>query len=188
MQSATQAPPNAQPGTTPPLLSAAREAVRAAERAAHGLLFAVRAQGDEPGRREAMEALAVACAGRTSDAGARLAELERAGFGTPAEVPHDGPTSAALLSVYEYLASLADGAGVPGAARGAVDHAGHGAGLRGLLARRRRRPRRLRGKGLHAVRVRLPGRRGVGDGRSLGALCGRWAGAWGCVACAPFSF
>lgn len=110
MQSAT---PNARPGTTPPLLSAAREAVRAAERAAHGLLFAVRAQGDEPGRREAMEALAVACAGRTSDAGARLAELERAGFGTPAEVPHDGPTSAALLSVYEYLASLADGADVP---------------------------------------------------------------------------
>lgn len=130
MQSATQAPPNAQPGTTPPLLSAAREAVRAAERAAHGLLFAVRAQGDEPGRREAMEALAVACAGRTSDAGARLAELEWAGFGTPAEVPHDGPTSAALLSVYEYLASLADGADVPpdtaeacGAAAGALAEA-----------------------------------------------------------------
>ena len=113
MQSATQAPPTAAPHNAPPLLRAAREAVRAAERAAHGLLFAVRAEGDGPGRREAMEALAVACAGRVSDAGARLAELERAGFGTPAEVPHDGPTSAPPLSVYEHLASLADGADVP---------------------------------------------------------------------------
>ena len=78
MHSATQEPPNARPGTTQKLLSAARDAVRAAERAAHGLLFAVRAQGDGPGRPEALEALAVACAGRVSDAGVRLAELERA--------------------------------------------------------------------------------------------------------------
>ncbi len=77
MKSETQAPPTAAPHNAPPLLRAAREAVRAAERAAHGLLFAVRAGGDEPGRVEALEALAVACAGRVSDAGARLAELER---------------------------------------------------------------------------------------------------------------
>lgn len=109
MQSATQAPPNNAPHTAPPLLSAARDAVRAAERAAHGLLFAVRAEGPDAGRYEALEALAVACAGRVSDAGARLAELERA---WPDASP-GGPTSAAPLSVYEYLASLSDSADVP---------------------------------------------------------------------------
>ena len=113
MQSATQAPPTAALHNAPPLLRAAREAVRAAERAAHGLLFAVRAEGDGPGRYEALEALAVACAGRVSDAGAHLAELEREGLGGLSGASPDGPTSVPPLSVYEHLASLADSADVP---------------------------------------------------------------------------